>query len=104
MGKPLYNNMGTLEPTAMKISGITEAELASGITKEAFYNKLKALFKKHKNKIALAGHNIIGFDNKFIIKLFKDFNDDLRDHILECFYGHAYLKPNDKPRTLLRTV
>ena len=83
-GRTFIQKYGDLDDMAMQVSGIREEDLTTGITKEEFYKKLAGLFKKHKNKVALAGHNIINFDNKFLLKLFKDFNDDLRDHTLSC--------------------
>lgn len=81
-GECLVQNYGILDPAALKVSGIKEDDLAErGIPKEALYNKLKETFAKYKGKVALVGHNIISFDNRFLTKLFEDFNDDLTKHV-----------------------
>ena len=71
---------GALEVTNMSIDKLLE----EGVSKEEAFNQILDFFRKHtvgNSKPVAAGHNIVKFDNSFMVQLFKDFGQDFYKNI-----------------------
>ena len=73
----LVQPYGKVEPKALEVSGLTIPQISKGITKKELYDVLVQVFDKYKGGLILTGHNIVGFDNKFVEFLFDAYGDDL---------------------------
>lgn len=79
-----YDNK-ILVPATMKFTGITEEQMAEGMSADELYSELVSLFKEHKKgryrKPILVGHNFCSFDLPFIEYIFKRKGDNLYNYV-----------------------
>lgn len=79
-----YDNK-VLLPSTMKFTGITEDEMAKGMSADELYTELVKLFKESKRgryrKPVLVGHNFPEFDMPFLEYIFRRKNDNIYNYV-----------------------
>lgn len=80
-----------IEKEALQHTMVSMSDIQSGITKKEFATTAKTWFASHqaKTKIAemgrliMVGHNVIGFDRRFLDECFKEFGWSCNDYFYE---------------------